>query len=79
MLINCRKAAPLFDTIDDQLDYMEEADLDVARANLLESEGRISEAADVHMMEGHLNPSVSSHTISQRTFRSSNEGTRTLT
>jgi hypothetical protein len=31
---------------------MEEADLDVARADLLESVGRFSDAADVHFSEG---------------------------
>jgi hypothetical protein len=49
-----RKATPLFDTIDEQLEYMEDADLDVERATLLESLGRFSEAADVHFSEGVL-------------------------
>jgi hypothetical protein len=31
---------------------MDDADLDVARACLLEATGRISEAADIHMAEG---------------------------
>jgi hypothetical protein len=31
---------------------MDDADLDIARAQLLEATGRISEAADVHMAEG---------------------------
>jgi hypothetical protein len=33
---------------------MDDADLDVARAHLLEATGRISEAADVHMAEGEV-------------------------
>jgi uncharacterized protein YbaP (TraB family) len=47
-----RKAAPLFETIEEQLEYMEDADLDAERATLLESLGRWSEAADVHFAEG---------------------------
>jgi hypothetical protein len=50
----CRKATPLFDDIEEQLDYMEETDLDVAKATLLESLGRFAEAAEIHFAEGLL-------------------------
>jgi hypothetical protein len=56
-LTSSRKAAPLFETLDDQLEYMEDADLDVERSTLLESLGRFSEAADVHFAEGMLRSS----------------------
>ncbi|CAA7264670.1 unnamed protein product [Cyclocybe aegerita] len=46
------KASQLFDTIDDQLEYLEDFDLDVSRAALLENLGRFREAAEVHLDEG---------------------------
>jgi hypothetical protein len=42
----------LFESLKEQLEYMEDADLDVARADLLESAHRYAEAADVHFAEG---------------------------
>jgi tetratricopeptide (TPR) repeat protein len=54
-----RKATPLFNhDIKAQLEYMEEADLDIARATLLANEGRFAEAADVHFIEGKLYPQM---------------------
>jgi hypothetical protein len=51
-----RKATVLFESVDEQLEYMEDADLDVARADLLESVGRYADAADVHFSEGSCEP-----------------------
>ncbi|KAF5377133.1 hypothetical protein D9757_008778 [Collybiopsis confluens] len=43
-----RKAGALFDSLDDQLQYLKEKEMDVARAAVLVSHGRICEAAELH-------------------------------
>ncbi|KAJ4470931.1 hypothetical protein J3R30DRAFT_3531939 [Lentinula aciculospora] len=47
-----QKAGTLFDSVDDQLEYLEERDMDIARAALLVVHGRIREAAELHLAEG---------------------------
>nr|GAT46622.1 predicted protein [Mycena chlorophos] len=46
------KAKDLFDSFEEQLEYLEDRGLDDARASLLESLGRYSDAAQVHLEEG---------------------------
>ncbi|KAF7306351.1 UvrD-like helicase ATP-binding domain-containing protein [Mycena indigotica] len=46
------KAQDLFESFEEQLEYLEDRGLDVARATLLESLGRYSDAAEVHLEEG---------------------------
>ncbi|KAH7926210.1 hypothetical protein BV22DRAFT_1063475 [Leucogyrophana mollusca] len=41
----------LFDSFDEALEFLEDYDLDVARVTLLESHGRYSEAAELHLAE----------------------------
>lgn len=47
-----RKAHALFDTFEEELEYLEFRDLDIARATLLCSLGRTAEAAELHLSEG---------------------------
>lgn len=47
-----RKANALFASYEEALEYLEERGLDMAHAMLLESLGRFSEAAEVHLEEG---------------------------
>lgn len=47
-----RKANRLFDSIEDELAYLEDFDLDVSRASLLENLGKFEDAADIHLAEG---------------------------
>ncbi|KAF5377115.1 hypothetical protein D9757_008781 [Collybiopsis confluens] len=44
----------LFDSVDDQLEYLEDRDMDVARAAVLVSHGRAREAADLHLASGRV-------------------------
>ena len=46
------RATKLFPSLDDVLEFMEDYGFDVARATLLESSGRFSEAAELHLEEG---------------------------
>ncbi|KAJ7051208.1 hypothetical protein C8F01DRAFT_1237408 [Mycena amicta] len=46
------KAQDLFDSFEEQLEYLEDRGLDVARATLLVDLGRYSDAAEVHLEEG---------------------------
>jgi hypothetical protein len=55
---------------------MEEADLDVARATLLESLGRFAEAAEVHFAEGGT-CAVLLWAILTAMYRSPNPGSQT--
>ena len=47
-----RKANQLFDSIEDELEYLEDFDLDDSRALLLENLGKFGDAADIHLAEG---------------------------
>jgi tetratricopeptide (TPR) repeat protein len=49
-----RKAAKLFSSYDEMLEFTEDYDLDVAKASLLAAMGRISEAAQLHIAEGRV-------------------------
>lgn len=42
----------MFESLDDQLEYLEERDMDIARAALLVAHGRPREAAELHLSEG---------------------------
>ncbi|KII86508.1 hypothetical protein PLICRDRAFT_44106 [Plicaturopsis crispa FD-325 SS-3] len=46
------KASALFPSFEDELEFMEAYDLDVQRASLLASVGRMAEAAELHLAEG---------------------------
>jgi hypothetical protein len=46
---------PLFSSFDEELEFLEDYDLDYARASLLESHSRYYEAAELHLSENrHL-------------------------
>jgi hypothetical protein len=45
---------PLFSTFDEELEFLEDFDLDYARASLLESHARYYEAAELHLSENRL-------------------------
>ncbi|KAJ3908266.1 hypothetical protein F5879DRAFT_367138 [Lentinula edodes] len=47
-----QQAGSLFDTVGDQLKYLEDRDMDIARAVLLVAHGRTREAAELHLAEG---------------------------
>ncbi|KAE9400953.1 P-loop containing nucleoside triphosphate hydrolase protein [Gymnopus androsaceus JB14] len=47
-----RQAGTLFESLDDQLEYLEDRDMDIARAALLVAHGRPREAAELHLSEG---------------------------
>ncbi|KAG8220598.1 hypothetical protein J3R82DRAFT_2824 [Butyriboletus roseoflavus] len=59
-LFYCRKhdgnrpRLPLFPSFEEELEFYENYDLDFARATLLESHGRYSEAAELHLLENRL-------------------------
>ncbi|KAJ3997585.1 hypothetical protein F5050DRAFT_1750599 [Lentinula boryana] len=47
-----QQAGSLFDSVEDQLEYLEDRDMDIARAALLAAHGRTREAAELHLAEG---------------------------
>ncbi|SJL03091.1 uncharacterized protein ARMOST_06437 [Armillaria ostoyae] len=47
-----RKAHQLFDSFEEEAEYLKERDLDVALADLLETTGRVCEAAELHCSVG---------------------------
>ncbi|KAF9014907.1 hypothetical protein BDQ17DRAFT_1418043 [Cyathus striatus] len=51
---NLEKAKKLFSSTEEELEYLEEYDLDVARAGVLDRIGRFREAADIHLAEGRV-------------------------
>ncbi|KAG1889225.1 hypothetical protein F4604DRAFT_1612723 [Suillus subluteus] len=48
---NTQAPLPLFSTFEDELEFLEDYDLDYARASLLESHSRYYEAAELHLSE----------------------------
>ncbi|KAK0207928.1 hypothetical protein DFS33DRAFT_393620 [Desarmillaria ectypa] len=48
------KAHQLFDSFEEEVDYLEERDIDVALADLLERTGRVCEAAELHCSKGRM-------------------------
>ena len=46
------KATQLFDSVDEELEYLEDFDLDVSRAAVLEKLHKYEEAAEIHLLEG---------------------------
>lgn len=54
-----RKANALFVSYEEELEYLEDRYLDVARATLLESLGRTAEAAEIHLAEGRTLKAIS--------------------
>ena len=46
-----RPRLPLFPSFEEELGFLEDYDLDFARATLLENHGRFSEAAELHLLE----------------------------
>ncbi|SJL05399.1 uncharacterized protein ARMOST_08766 [Armillaria ostoyae] len=53
-----KKAHQLFDSLEEELEYLEERDLDIALAELLETMGRLSEAAELHYSEGRREEAI---------------------
>ncbi|KAG7450801.1 uncharacterized protein BT62DRAFT_928080 [Guyanagaster necrorhizus] len=53
-----KKAHQLFDSLEEELEYLEERDLDIALADLLETMGRLSEAAELHYSEGRREEAI---------------------
>lgn len=51
---NCEKGIQLFSTEEDALDFLENYDLDEARATMLQSRGKPLEAAEAHAKEGRV-------------------------
>lgn len=49
---SCRKANPLFTSYEEELEFLDDCGMDIAHATLLESTGRIVEAAEIHLLEG---------------------------
>ncbi|GLB36677.1 putative uvrD-like helicase C-terminal domain [Lyophyllum shimeji] len=47
-----KKARELFSSDEDELEYLEDLDLDIARAEVLTSLERLGEAAELHLLEG---------------------------
>ncbi len=58
LILPNRKAHQLFDSLEEELEYLEERDLDIALADLLESMGRLSEAAELHYSEGRREEAI---------------------
>jgi hypothetical protein len=50
--VRARKASQLFDSVEEQLQYLEDFDLDVSRATLYEKIGDYPSAAGIHLAEG---------------------------
>ena len=50
--MGARKASQLFESVEEQLQYLEDFDLDVSRAALYEKIGNFPAAAGVHLTEG---------------------------
>jgi hypothetical protein len=44
----------LFPSVEDEIEFLDDWDLDIARAELLVSVGRLSDAADIHLAEGNI-------------------------
>ncbi|KAH8101589.1 hypothetical protein BXZ70DRAFT_104267, partial [Cristinia sonorae] len=53
------QATKLFPSIDEAMEFMEEYEFDVARADLLERNGRFAEAAELHFSDGHVVRAIS--------------------
>lgn len=47
-----RKANCLFATLEEELEFLDDCGMDIAQATLLESLGRVAEAAEIHALEG---------------------------
>ncbi|PBL01521.1 hypothetical protein ARMGADRAFT_984178 [Armillaria gallica] len=52
------KARGLFDSVEEEVEYLEERDLDLALADVLVDEGRFSEAAELHYLEGRKEQAI---------------------
>ncbi|KAK0440837.1 hypothetical protein EV421DRAFT_1905200 [Armillaria borealis] len=53
-----KEAHQLFDSLEEELEYLEERALDIALADLLETMGRLSEAAELHYSEGRREEAI---------------------
>ena len=52
LYISRSKATQLFNSVDEELEYLENFDLDVSRAAVLEKLHKYEEAAEIHLLEG---------------------------
>ncbi|KAL0573766.1 hypothetical protein V5O48_008193 [Marasmius crinis-equi] len=59
LIENDRAANELFDSVDEELEFCEDYDLDVAKATLLEAKGDLAGAAQLHMEEGRIMDAIS--------------------
>lgn len=56
--LHTSKASKLFDSVDEQFEYLEDFDLDVSRAALFESLGKFHDAAKIHLYEGRTSNAI---------------------
>ena len=54
-----RAANELFETVDEELEFCEDYDLDIAKASLLIAKGDLAGAAQLHMEEGRTMEAIS--------------------
>ncbi|EEB98494.1 hypothetical protein MPER_01982, partial [Moniliophthora perniciosa FA553] len=52
-------ASELFDSVEEELEFCEDYDLDVAKASLLEAKGDIAGAVQLHLDEGRISDAIS--------------------
>ncbi|KAJ7451097.1 hypothetical protein FB451DRAFT_1566339 [Mycena latifolia] len=72
------KAHALFSSYEEALEYLEERGLDIAHATLLESLGRFSDAAEVHLEEGRTFEAIELFLRDQNNEHSIHRGTRCI-
>lgn len=53
-----RKTIALFDTLEEGMEFIEDYGSNNSRTDILEKLGRYSEAAELHMLEGHIEDAV---------------------
>ena len=52
------KAKQLFDSVEEQLEYLEDFDLDSSKAAVLENLGKFQDAAEIHLAEGRTTEAI---------------------
>lgn len=52
------KAKQLFDSVEEQLEYLEDFDLDFSKAAVLENLGKFQDAAEIHLAEGRTTEAI---------------------
>ncbi|KIM48469.1 hypothetical protein M413DRAFT_440213 [Hebeloma cylindrosporum] len=59
------KAKQLFDSVEEQLEYLEDFDLDFSKAAVLENLGKFQDAAEIHLAEGRTTEAIRLFLIDQ--------------